>query len=77
MGSENDTIQRPLNQILKILELKHNIQLDRLEKRQLHIIPPWRIPPFTYIAKSAETAIKQDATEPGTLYIYTNGSGIM
>jgi hypothetical protein len=69
--------QSPLNRFLSGLENKRNIQLDRLEKRQQHIVPPWWIPPFTCIAESAETAIKQhDATEPGTLCIYTNGSGI-
>jgi hypothetical protein len=38
IGSENDITQSSLKQFLNILELKHNIQLDRLEKRQLYII---------------------------------------
>jgi hypothetical protein len=40
MGSENNTIQSPLNQFSNILKSKHNIQLDRLEKRQPQVIPP-------------------------------------
>jgi hypothetical protein len=40
MDSENDTTQSPLKQFSNILELKHNIQLNRLEKRQPHIVPP-------------------------------------
>ena len=77
MGSENEKALSPLKQFSNILELKHNIQLERLEKRQPHVVPPWWIPPFTCIAESAETAIKQhDATESGTLRIYTDGSGI-
>lgn len=49
MASDVDSnkTQSPLNQFSNILERKYNLQLDRLEKRQPHIVPPWWIPPFT------------------------------
>jgi hypothetical protein len=76
-SENNNTAQSPLNQFSSILESKYNIKLDQLEKRQPHIVPPWWIPPFTRIAESPETAIKEhDATKPATLCIYTDGSGI-
>ena len=69
--------QSTLNRFLNILESKYSVQLDRLEKRQQHIVSPWWTPPFIRIVESPEAAIKQhDATEPGTLCIYTDGSGI-
>lgn len=41
-GEENDnSINTPLNQLLKVLEDKYNIQLNRLEKRQQYIVPLW------------------------------------
>ena len=40
-------------------------------------MPPWWIPPFTQIARSPEVAVREhDATQPGTLCVYTDGSGI-
>lgn len=59
------------------MESKHGLRLERLEKRIQHVVPPWWIPPPVRISKSTEEAVKEhDATEPGTLRIYTDGSGI-
>ena len=76
--SENsNTVQSSLNRSLSVLESKYSIQLDRLEKRQPYIVPPWWTPPLTRIAESPEVAVKEhDATEPATLCVYTDGSGI-
>jgi hypothetical protein len=48
-SENNNMAQSPLKRFSSILESKYNIQLDRLEKRQQHIVPPWWIPPFTCI----------------------------
>jgi ribonuclease HI len=69
--------QSPLDHLSATLQSKYNVQLDQLEKRQPHIVPPWWEPPFTKIAESAEIAIvDHDAVELGTLCIFTDGSGI-
>lgn len=76
-SENNNSAQSPLNQFSSILQSKYNIQLDRLEKRQQHIVPSWWIPPFTCIDESPEAVVKQDdATDLRTLCIYTDGSGI-
>jgi ribonuclease HI len=76
-SSGNSAPQSPLNRFLGVLESKYNIQLDQLEKRQQHIVPPWWIPPYTCINESPDAAVEQhDATEPIALRIYTDGSGI-
>jgi hypothetical protein len=76
--SENsNSTQSPFDRCSNMLENKYNIQLDRLEKRQQHVVPPWWTPPFTRIAESPELAMNQhDATKIVTLCIYTNGSSI-
>jgi ribonuclease HI len=67
----------PLNQFSSILESKYNIQLNRLEKRQQHVVPPWWTPPFTCIDETLEDAVKHhDITDVRTLSVYTDGSGI-
>ncbi|KAM3536871.1 hypothetical protein ARSEF1564_010205 [Beauveria bassiana] len=67
----------PLDRFSTMLEDKFGVQLNQLEKRQAHVVPPWWTPPFVHIAKTAAEAIKtHDAIRRGTICVYTNGSGI-
>ncbi len=67
----------PLDQFSSILEIKCNIQLNRLERRQQHVVPPRWISSFTCIDKCREAAVKQhDSTDIRAICIYTDGSGI-
>ena len=75
-GNSNKN-KSPLDRFSNVLGEKYNIQLDRLEKRQQHVVPPWWRPPHTFIDASADAAIKQhDSIDPQALRIYTDGSGI-
>lgn len=66
-----------LDRLSNVLANKYDVPLERLEKRQQHVVPPWWTPPFTCIDTSPDDAIKQhDATDPQALCIYTDGSGI-
>lgn len=65
-----------LDRLSSILETKHGVRLEQLEKRRPHGVPPWWIPPFTQIDPSPEVAIQRhDDIDHGTaLCIYTDGS---
>ncbi|KAM0664346.1 hypothetical protein ACQRIU_006929 [Beauveria bassiana] len=67
----------PFDRFSIMLEDKFGVQLNQLEKRQPHVVPPWWTPPFVHIAKTAAEAVKEhDAMESGAICIYTDGSGI-
>ncbi|KAJ5343467.1 uncharacterized protein N7506_003291 [Penicillium brevicompactum] len=50
--------QTALEATMRIRTAPLYVQLDRLEKRIPHVVPPWWIPPFVGINESAEEAIK-------------------
>ena len=72
-----DNGRSPLNRLSDILENEHKIDLNRLEKRIPHVVPPWWTPPSVRIDESPDYSIKEhNATEPGAMRIYTDGSSI-
>lgn len=79
MASVDAKIKSPLNVLSRVLESKYSVQLDRVEKRQPHIVSPWWNPPPIHISDSSEIAVMEHdamATNPGLLRVYTDGSGI-
>ncbi|KAM0742770.1 hypothetical protein ACQRIT_002947 [Beauveria bassiana] len=76
-GRRHQDTMSPLDRFSTMLEDKFGVQLNQLEKRRPHVVPPWWTPPIVRIAKTVAEAIKEhDAMEPGMICIYTDGSGI-
>ena len=76
-SEDNSRNASPLDRLSSVLTTKYHIQLERLERRQQHVVPPWWTPPFICIDKSPEEAIEQhDAIDPSALCIYIDGSAI-
>jgi hypothetical protein len=58
--------QSAFDRLSRILETKHGVRLELLEKRIPHVVPPWWTPPFTHINESAEEAVKGHDTRNTT-----------
>lgn len=71
LSEDNNWVQSPLNQFSSILKSKYNIQLDRLEKREQHVVPPWWISPFTCFDQTLEDAVKQHDAADRVRYAFT------
>ncbi|EJP61489.1 pol-like protein [Beauveria bassiana ARSEF 2860] len=67
----------PLFDDMAVIEgSQFGVQLNQLEKRKSHVVPPWWAPPDVSIAKTAADAIKgHNAMELGAIRIFTDGSG--
>lgn len=73
----NDKAESPLDRLSGVLQRKHHIPLDKLERRQQHIVPPWWTPPDIYIAKTrADATDEHDAIDEGTIRVYADGSSV-
>ncbi|KAM3547578.1 hypothetical protein ARSEF4850_009934 [Beauveria asiatica] len=76
-GRHHQDAVSPFDRFSTMLEDKFGVQLNQLEKRQPHVVPPMWTPPFVHIAKTATEAVKEhDAMESRTIRLYTDGSGI-